>query len=447
MKGISATKKNCSTSSSDHNLHSKRIKISSNSSKTNITDLPDFLLVEILCRLPCKKFIFQCKLVSNRWCTLLSDLYFIGRFLCLQSETPIKRTMINSEGEEIPKFSKPLTRLFKRLMSFHSLEKEPVVLGTYNDLVLCSATEDYQRDYYICNPYTTKWVPVPPPPQVYQYLPVGLVCDFPYYNYNHKKDDWKGHDDIIHVNAEYRCKIVRILPFKKKSEYGSFYFKVETFSFETGEWRVSIVSSPRGFDFYDICADISFMYNGMLCWPSDVMGSDHNFIIGLDPFMMEDNNSTSTTDGDDITDRYECCFFRLVEENEMCHIVDFLGVSQGCPRMCDLSGHSLYVWELKEAQDQMAGSNRAGKLRLIHPRVYSLDQNMFQDEEITLLHFDPNVKDSLYLRVNNDIAKCNISTGKWSRIAPSNSIYSWHFFPSTELPWPTPVPRLLQHVH
>lgn len=69
-----------------------------------------------------------------------------------------------------------------------------------------------------------------------------------------------------------------------------------------------------------------------------------------------------------------------------------------CPRMCDLSGHSLYVWELKEAQHQMVvGGDRAGKLRLIHPRVYSLDQNMFQDEEITLLHFDPNVKDSIFV--------------------------------------------------
>lgn len=248
MKAISATKKNCSTSASDHYLHSKRIKISSNSSKTNITDLPDFLLVEILCRLPCKKFVFQCKLVSNRWCTLLSDLYFIGRFLCLQSETPIKRTMINSEGEEIPTFSKPLTRLFKRLMSFHSLEKEPVVVGTYNDLVLCSKTEDYQRDYYICNPYTKQWFALPPTPRVHRFAPhAGFIVH-----------ELNGQDSTsttcsIIPNADYSWRVIRILPNPSDLED----FHVEIFSSETREWIELVVlchgpkNSYNSFHTYD----------------------------------------------------------------------------------------------------------------------------------------------------------------------------------------------------
>lgn len=38
---------------------------------TNIEDLPDFVLVEILCRLPPNnKFSFQCKCVSKRWCRI-----------------------------------------------------------------------------------------------------------------------------------------------------------------------------------------------------------------------------------------------------------------------------------------------------------------------------------------------------------------------------------------
>ena len=125
----------------------------------------------------------------------------------------------------------------------------------------------------------------------------------------------------------------------------------------------------------------------------------------------------------------------------------FVDVSQGCPRMCDLSDHSLYIWEMNEARNQMVGCNGAGKLSLIHPSIHSLDPNMFQDEDvdigrIILLHFDPSIKDILYLRVKYNITKCNINTGEWSRIASYNYDCSWNFIASIELPWPTPVPRL-----
>lgn len=128
---------------------------------SNIDDLPDSLWVEILCQLPSYKYVSQCKCVSKRWCTLISDPHFIGRFLYLQRDRKQKpiTTAINSEGEEFLKrmspSSKPLNQLFQRLVSFHTLKQEPVVAGTYNDLVLCCASEFNQRDYYICNPYTT----------------------------------------------------------------------------------------------------------------------------------------------------------------------------------------------------------------------------------------------------------------------------------------------------
>lgn len=47
-------------------------------------------------------------------------------------------------------------------------------------------------------------------------------------------------------------------------------FKVQIFSFETGEWRSeSIVSSPSLFMNDDINGQMSFPYNRMLYWMSD----------------------------------------------------------------------------------------------------------------------------------------------------------------------------------
>ncbi|PRQ53270.1 putative F-box domain-containing protein [Rosa chinensis] len=141
-----------------------------------IDDLPDVVLVKILCRLPCYKFVSKCKSVSKRWCNVMSGPYFLARFLRLQSDreqTPIIRTLITNKREEfltrMSSSTKPLALLFERLMSSHHLEQEPVVVATYNDLVLCCTTWGYyQRDYYICNPCTVQWVPVPPPPRVYR---------------------------------------------------------------------------------------------------------------------------------------------------------------------------------------------------------------------------------------------------------------------------------------
>ncbi|XP_016649795.1 PREDICTED: uncharacterized protein LOC103333092 [Prunus mume] len=56
----------------------KRSKRSSSTERrTSIDDLSDVILAEILCRLPCNKFVFQCKSVSKHWCTLIADPYFI----------------------------------------------------------------------------------------------------------------------------------------------------------------------------------------------------------------------------------------------------------------------------------------------------------------------------------------------------------------------------------
>lgn len=64
----------------------KRSKPPSISTPPTIDDLPDLVLVEILCRLSHNVFVCECKRVSKRWLTLLSNPYFISRFLRLQHD-------------------------------------------------------------------------------------------------------------------------------------------------------------------------------------------------------------------------------------------------------------------------------------------------------------------------------------------------------------------------
>ncbi|CAL2250210.1 unnamed protein product [Prunus armeniaca] len=123
-----------------------------------IDDLPDVVLMEILCRLPCYKFVSHCKRVSKRWCSLISDPYFISRCASLRREyhhqkTPIN--LMNKKRELLNRISNPLKPFFRRFKKFHGglIQEEPMVAGKY-----------YDRDYYICNPYSQQWIALPPAP-------------------------------------------------------------------------------------------------------------------------------------------------------------------------------------------------------------------------------------------------------------------------------------------
>lgn len=81
---------------------------------------------------------------------------------------------------------------------------------------------------------------------------------------------------------------------------------VEIFSSETGEGRKSIVSSPQAFVFiFSGHCEISYTSNRMLYWMGDCLDEDcENNLIGLDPFMMDDNNKQ----------RYEFHFVHLDDQ-------------------------------------------------------------------------------------------------------------------------------------
>ncbi|PRQ19797.1 putative F-box domain-containing protein [Rosa chinensis] len=422
---------------------------------TSIDNLPDEVLIEILCRLPCYKFVSQCKFVSNRWCTLTSNPLFIRRFLSLQSDRKTNRTLINRRGEEflnrMSSSSQPLSPLFKRIMSFHGLKEEPVVEGTYNDLVLCCASKYEQRDYYICNPYTMQWLPLPPPPQLVHYAPVGFTCDLRYYNCNKENE--------VQLNAEYRCVVVRlILPCGQRF---SCKFKVQLFSSETGEWKESIVSSPSPVG-VEIAIDrkvISpFAYKGMLFWGD--FGCERRFLIGLDPFMI---NSTISTNGGDTIDHYKCRFIEF--RHDFSPPVRCLGEYRGCLRMGSPNSEGLFTFH-DLTEEETHGARRAIvkylKLETIK-NFHFMTTAMYHGHYcyFQVLAIDPNNEDILYVqklddeldgKQDGDIFRCNITTNGYSRINcfPIDEKHrielSYVHFPLVVPWWPTPLPRLPQHM-
>ncbi|RXI05574.1 hypothetical protein DVH24_017616 [Malus domestica] len=446
-------------------LHSVRLKRpSSMLMNNNIDHLPESLLVEILCRLPCFKSVSQCKLVSKRWCTLLSDSRFIRHFLCVQRNRNQKPmgTTISMNGEEflnrVSPSSRPLAQLFKRLVSIHGLKQEPIVVGTYNDLVLCCASMHFQRDYYICNPHTVQWVPLPPPPHVYKYVTVGFTCDLPYYNY--REDDQQG--AIVQLNVEYKYRVVRLIDptggyddDDDDDDTISCEIKAQIFFSETGEWRQFVLSSPSAIAVGDLCMESSGVAsNRMLYW----LHGKGEFLIGLDPFMIEKSDNTSSAATAGRTD-YKCFFSECGEWDSV--PMNCLVTLDGCPRMCEYYSptRTLSIWEVNEAkeEDQMAMIRGGAGNVCVKPykSIYLGDEEMVVIsrgiDHIRSVVFDPDNEGLLYLLINNtrelikiDVIRCNIRTGEMSKVATSQTINCLHLYPFVLPWWPTPLRQLPQ---
>ncbi|KAK9914466.1 hypothetical protein M0R45_038244 [Rubus argutus] len=444
-------------------------------------DLPDGVLVDILCRLPSYRYVYKYKSVCRRWNNLMSEPYFIGRFLLrLQnkhkqalSNPPL--TLINLVGETFPIALNPsspkfLARLFQRLMSSISPDREPLVLGASHDLVLCCTIKCYHFDYFICNPYTTQWVALPPPHrhQTLGQVPIGFICE-PFYNYYKKDSDQRGqtskcgsststiiddgHGQLININIKYRYRVVRIhptVPFDVTfHDYidPSSKVKVEIFSSETGEWRESIISFPREFCFNEVQSNIYFAHHGMLYWSSSWTMAEH-FLIGLDPFII------SHTNNNNMISNSGCRFIKLIvkdptykPKNYGDRQIKCLGVpggGGGCLQLCLLEklDNSLTVWELKEEEDLIVAPDGAEVWCSKEKRLVL--NNM--EERVDLMDFDPQEEGFLYLLLDGTrFVKINVRTRSLTQeiIDVAGNIRSGCFFPLRVDPrWPTPLPRL-----
>ncbi|XP_021828683.1 uncharacterized protein LOC110769083 [Prunus avium] len=453
----------------------------------NIDDLPQHLLVEILCRLPSSKIVFQCKCVSRRWFALISDPYFVLRFVSLQKCTTDDVLVQRDADMDAILFyfnnlihgryliwdyfvmaalpakckSRNLSLSFLPCFDQTTLPK-PRILGTYNDLILCSTT--WEEDYYICNPYTRQWIALPPTPQVHSGPVIrGFMCDHPYYNHEELVGN-RTSSNNIKLNAEYRYRVVRITAVQENCFQENYLeFTVEIYSSETGEWRESVISSSRGFSFIPYACTPGVAYNGMLYW----LSSD-GLLIGVDPFNNI-NSSISTganTTGDIVVNNESCRFVQFHKPEYNIEYVQCLGVCQGRLRMCHYDMEDPFkrgivcVWELKEVEeDDQKADGIAGRLMkwcLIKKLV--LDEMVAENPDIakwraeagwwwlaSVRAFDPNDEDILYLYLDEDIVACNFRTRtSFTRQRTDSEFHPWakaNAFPLSLKRWPTPLPN------
>ncbi|CAL9029382.1 unnamed protein product [Prunus brigantina] len=417
----------------------------------SIDDLPEVLLVDIICRLSCIKFVFQCKCVSKRWCELISSSHFVGQYVRHQRDlkTPILGTVVVDNGtffrvenEDGLMIEDGLMNLQLPVISEAAAEQKLFVVGACNDLVLCCPSELDQRDYYICNPYTKKWVALPPPPRIHNWVSVGFICD-PYYNYNSSS----SFDDDVSINAEYRWRVVRL-----RQE-----FYVDIFFSETGEWRESanVVCGLR--NYFDIVT-AGVACNGKLYFS----GSDHasSYILELDPFQGISNISTSNGDGDGDGDGdhiiVDKCRFSLAPVDMSSEVRDdslpmyqVLGACRGHLRVTEfVLGNHLCVWELDAGDDNL-------KWRLVVDKVpfFELDSSDYDDVSLTPLDqcakfaigFHPSIEDTIYVDAMK-IIRWNFGARMFEFVPEIRSRgmrWNLNFIHPFVLPWwPTPVPSL-----
>ncbi|KAF3969690.1 hypothetical protein CMV_006549 [Castanea mollissima] len=350
----------------------------------SLNNLRDGLLLEILLHLPLQS-VFQCKCVSNRWCSLISTPYFTRRYVshlhtnlqpftllfeCKDDQSITRVLATNSEEPEV-----------KSLAAYVHRQSEHLWLeASCNDLLLWRAKDDGEPSsmtvYYVMNPITRQCIALPPITLPYHrsWIQAGLICS---YDYNKKQLSYS---------------VVLIPYFHDKLRE----FKVFIFSSNTREWSESMVLCPEGFELthFAFCA---VPYKSLLFWCSN-----SGRLLGIDPYNTR------------------CC--RSFEQPigwELDKETDCFGVCRGCLRICQISmfytrfSSILRIWELKDYDNEGGGKwyleHEVSVNQLVSKKSPWLTEHVQQKYPLPLvLAFHPNDGDILYLAIELKVLLCNL---------------------------------------
>ncbi|CAA0828230.1 Unknown protein [Striga hermonthica] len=254
---------------------------------------PEWVLMEVLCRLPIK-MVFRCKSVSKQWLSLILDPYFVrfynitfrgwqasafsGLDWCRPPWVFIYNKM-SAEGCEMTLFSEE--KLVDIMYPFpNSPSPNYCVLpipksqqqgkkgGIYtihaiHDGLVLYKWRDFRKgidELYICNPMTNQWFQLPQPPK---YIPM----------------ENGSYGFITRVEAgiltSYRVVFVRCHPRKQ------FFIEFAVFCSESGKWVEYTVHSRRAVQVSYIKKTV--FLNGKLHWNDCELG-----LIAYDPYKSPD---------------------------------------------------------------------------------------------------------------------------------------------------------------
>ncbi|KAL3503711.1 hypothetical protein ACH5RR_038160 [Cinchona calisaya] len=252
----------------------------------NDGNLPDWLLIEVLCRLPIKS-IFRFKCVSKCWNSIISHPSFRRFYISRASASALpwgfllKR--IHVEGSKMANF--PKHKLLENKISDGTLLSSPhasvlalpnshkakgplyyikaadngVVLYGWFDLDRRSFND--ATEYFICNPITKQWLAIPDPKHCTRRASFGFITQV-------DEEGILRSFKLVLVHCPCTSKIQNFLEF-------------EVFSSETGKWVEHIVHSP--------CTvrvshnKKAFVMEGNLHWDDCELG-----VIAYDPYNSPD---------------------------------------------------------------------------------------------------------------------------------------------------------------
>ncbi|KAK7809447.1 twinkle like protein [Quercus suber] len=289
------------------------------------------MLLGILYRLPCCRRAVQFKSVSKGWLSVISNPYFIRRFMDHHCHCVCKFTLVFQNTIELNvntyirlvsydhnddpsfKFDPRIGLEFLDFLPVLSLHYPVCIQASFNDLLLvCTQVPKASFfEYYICNPFTKHWLKLPPIPTdgTRTRVMIGFLCDPCICDSDSDNDREQG----CITNAHYR-------------------FMVQIFSSETNEWRNSVISSPRKLNlnpFMPIaCYAGVIACNGMLHWVCVKDKEIKGFVV-FDPF----------------NDSEQCHYIHPPIDLSLRHYVS-LGLHHwvgGSPNMYDTSGSAHFI--------------------------------------------------------------------------------------------------------
>ncbi|KAF3954122.1 hypothetical protein CMV_020491 [Castanea mollissima] len=431
----------------------------------SINKLSDLLLFEILYRLPCR-WALQCKSVSKRWLSLISHPYFIRRYIHhrhsdsqQQQQQPFTLLLQYAHNSEktilvLPshnsEFFNDCTNVgldFLNFLPLKARKNDPFCIeveASFNDLLLVrnEVSSRFSEpikfcEYFICNPFTKQWLTLPP--RTTSFVMVGFICK-PY----------------CLDNVHYRYKVVRI---HSPSETNATQLRMEIFSSETGEWRDSVVSSPRGLNSFRVASLHAGVVacNGMLHWVNT--DEKDKFIKGFVVF-------------DPFNDAERCHYLDPPIDISPKQFAVSFGEFQGRLRIFQggqgrNDAYNSYYFSVWDLEDYSGAGTWCMKYKVHfkdmvseHSEIVQIFKLMEEYEvqpPVLFLAFHPIDDEIVFLQFRHHVVLCNMRTGVLKMAGESlrdkgNSLsevsgYLWSVPTKYALllgqpSWPTPVPPL-----
>ncbi|GER55242.1 F-box family protein [Striga asiatica] len=425
---------------------SKSIEVSvDNGLEALLSNVGENLLWEILVRLPNCRCVIQLSSVCRRWHALISQPQFIPSFIRLHQDRDQSYTILFRMNyryfSETREYYQLVCTLFSEesllihgkhalLSSSNYLDFMPklmVVKASCNDLLLVTPDSRFymrkyssSQRYYICNPVTKKWFPIPSESPRGNKIGFALICNEP------------------SPNARYSYKVVLFDNLILMDDSGeaiaeNYRLVMWVFCSESVQWTTSsflLPTRPRPTMDHPENANV-VSCNGILYWMDGLYNFDR--IVSVDlavnrcgviyfPDIVRENTARDTPDS-----RVHIGGVR--DELRLLHV---LRTQNGPGPKCFV----MRVWELDRGDDTWA---LVGERELKFPDAVAAD-----GDRVTIVAaiFHPKDCDSIFVMCGKSVYECGVSKDtcrKLGELRESIGDEGLASFVLMHPPWPTPI--------